>query len=130
MKIKDFEDAESLEEARNRPPEQYEDDENGGDYEEDQQQNNGEVDGDMAFLDNQVNEVIRQRREEKEKAALMGETGATDNVDERLGEDFEDTPWVPPSVEVVRFSSVVCLFLLVYLFCSYCFALITNESIN
>eukprot|EP00604_Paraphysomonas_vestita_P001449 CAMPEP_0174823380 /NCGR_PEP_ID=MMETSP1107-20130205/23927_1 /TAXON_ID=36770 /ORGANISM="Paraphysomonas vestita, Strain GFlagA" /LENGTH=101 /DNA_ID=CAMNT_0016045659 /DNA_START=93 /DNA_END=395 /DNA_ORIENTATION=+ len=99
MKVKDFEDPDSLDD-REVQPEQYEDDEGYDDGEKREEERNKEIDGDLEFLDNKVNEVIRKRREDKEKANAVGETALTEHVDERLGEDFEDTPWVPPSVEV------------------------------
>lgn len=86
------------------PNEEYEDDEeylrNKDNNENIEDNENEKEDDEINFLDNQVNEAIQKRREEKEKAHVKGESSHTDHVDERLGEDFEDSPWVPPSVEV------------------------------
>ena len=138
MKVKDFEDPDSLEDP-DQSPEQYEDDleqgrDGGGggsekDDREDEDEDEGggrrgkgeEVDGDLRFLDNKVNEVIRKRREEKEKANAVGEVAFSEHVDERLGEDFEDTPWVPPSVEVVK---------IYFFFFSFSFSLLCDKKIG
>jgi superfamily I DNA and/or RNA helicase len=61
-----------------------------------------EEDG-VSFLDHQVNDAIQKRREEKERARAAGDLAFSDNVDEKLGEDFEDSQWVPPTIEVVCF---------------------------
>ena len=55
----------------------------------------------MSYLDHQVNDAIQKRRDEKERARAAGDLAFVDNVDEKLGDDFEDTPWVPPTIELV-----------------------------
>mmetsp|Transcript_15197 Transcript_15197/g.22859 ORF Transcript_15197/g.22859 Transcript_15197/m.22859 type:complete len:1310 (+) Transcript_15197:270-4199(+) len=55
----------------------------------------------VSFLDHKVNEAIQKRREERERAQAAGELAYMEKiVDEKLGEDFEDTPWVPPTIEL------------------------------
>jgi hypothetical protein len=98
MRVKEIDDPDSLDD--HNPPKGLEEDGEGNDYEEDVE--NEKDNEDIEFLDNQVNEVIQKRREEKEKASALGEASQLDHVDERLGEDFEDTPWVPPSIELVQ----------------------------
>lgn len=57
---------------------------------------------DFAHIEHQVSAAIRLRREEKEqKAAAEGIVTQFGDVDEHLGDDFEDTPWVAPTLEVV-----------------------------
>jgi hypothetical protein len=101
MRVKEIDDPDSLDEG-NGPPGLGlgEEDE---EYEEDQDNANEKEDDDIEFLDNQVNQVIQKRREDKEKLSALGVVSQLDHVDERLGEDFEDTPWVPPSIELVNF---------------------------
>jgi hypothetical protein len=79
----------------------YEEDEGGngidsGDgYEDDEENNQFDHEG----LEAEIGEAIRKRKEEKNHLQHKGE-GAYSTVNEHLGEDFEETPWVPPSVEI------------------------------
>jgi hypothetical protein len=110
MKLKNYDDPDSLQsdhqdniEEEGGGGEQYEEDEENPYPVEEENENFGSLDEEneeINFLDSQVNEAIKKRREEKEKAHAIGEVSNLENVDERLGEDFEDSPWVPPSVEL------------------------------
>lgn len=80
--------------------EQAEEDEDVGKGSENDELRDTDEEG-MSFLDRQVNDAIQKRREEKEIARAAGDLAFIENVDEKLGEDFEDTPWVPPSIEIV-----------------------------
>jgi hypothetical protein len=110
MKLKNYDDPDSLQsdhqdniEEEGGGGEQYEEDEENPYPVEEENENFGALDEEneeINFLDSQVNEAIKKRREEKEKAHAIGEVSNLENVDERLGEDFEDSPWVPPSVEL------------------------------
>lgn len=105
MKLKKSQDRESLERGENEKHDEGEEGEGGEEYEEEYDPVDGmegeEEDEEINFLDSKVNEAIKKRREEKEKAHALGEVSNLEgNVNERLGEDFEDSPWVPPSVEL------------------------------
>jgi hypothetical protein len=84
---------------------------NGGDgdddYDANNQSNDDEEKVDFVGVEHQVSAAIRLRREQKEqKLAAEGISDKFGNVDEHLGDDFEDTPWVAPTLEVVSVGVV------------------------
>jgi hypothetical protein len=84
--------------------EQKDDDSFEGNYAEREEMNN--IDAHQKFnrgdIEGEIEKAIHKRREERKQAEIAGERALNDFVDEHLGDDFEDTPWVPPSLEVVR----------------------------
>jgi hypothetical protein len=71
----------------------------GEDYEDDEPQTD-EDKNNFENLELEIAEAIRKRKEEKSRDQNKGDKAYMENVDEHLDENFEDTPWVPPSIEV------------------------------
>lgn len=77
----------------------------GGDGYEDDENNDDEKDVDPEkynhkTIEMEIHEAIRKRKEEKRSQQHQGDKAYLDQVNEHLDENFEDTPWVPPSIEV------------------------------
>jgi hypothetical protein len=51
-------------------------------------------------LELEIAEAIRRRKDEKTRSQNHGEKAYMETVNEYLDDNFEDTPWVPPSIEV------------------------------
>jgi hypothetical protein len=80
----------------------YEEDEGedmqGGYDDEEDDEEKGQFD--HQGIEAEIGEAIRKRKEEKRQQQHKGEGAYFTAVNEHLGEDFEETPWVPPSLEV------------------------------
>lgn len=63
-------------------------------------------DDDLRNLDDQIYQEVLRQQQEKQKAQSQKNTLGDDIFDEyaheNLGDNFEDTPWVPPSLELVE----------------------------
>ena len=82
------------------------DDDNGPEVNSDDSRDGGGRSGglDIAEVDKKVADAIQKRRAAKAAANLKSDSGFIEDykdVDERLGDDFEDTRWVPPTLELV-----------------------------
>mmetsp|Transcript_16932 Transcript_16932/g.25540 ORF Transcript_16932/g.25540 Transcript_16932/m.25540 type:complete len:1258 (+) Transcript_16932:167-3940(+) len=81
------------------------DDDNGPEVNSDDSRDGGGRSGglDIAEVDKKVADAIQKRRAAKAAANLKSDSGFIEDykdVDERLGDDFEDTRWVPPTLEL------------------------------
>lgn len=72
----------------------------GEDYEDDEPQSGDEENENYENLELEIAEAIRKRKEERSQAQNGGDKAYLEAVNEHLDENFEDTPWVPPSIEV------------------------------
>ena len=63
-------------------------------------------DDDLQNLDDQIYQEVLRQQQEKQKAQSQKNSLGDDIFDEyaheNLGDNFEDTPWVPPSLELVN----------------------------